>query len=1197
MASHALWSHHGTYPPRQGNEVDILIDGQAAYKLISDAFNKAKEFIYLTISYCDDDFLLTPENDKTIFDTLNSRRKTKVDVRMVVWEPALNTADTIPDKTKIPGVNDGPECIQVRWDKAKGYSGLYRSPHGHFEPVYLEFPALLGCHHQKTYMMDDGEGGVVAFVGGINPVQSYWDTPKHDVLDKRRVEKKKQNDLLKALESKPPLHDIFYKIRGPAVRDVIANFVERYNGASIPHKDFAHDVAIPSNAENIPPIPDGIELQVVRTIAPDAYPKLKDGERGIRELYLNMLATAEEGDLVYIENQYFFDHGIVSEIHEAAERGAKIIVVLTSKPDEDTTIIQQMGEKILETISSYEDIFPLVKGHQNVGLFTLGNSRPDPRVAGKVITSETYVHSKNMAVVGGEWAIMTGGSANIAFTSMWFHSEMNIVFTDIGRIKDWVAQLWSEHLMVPVDRAKELIERPDDALAFFKAEATRNKAALKRGQMTEGRVYEMGTAFPLRDLAEIDLGVSETELLKVSPILSLTEESLSPAINVSSAERAEGFIIGGDFLDDVRATIIPSENIMGFAKVLETVNNVISESNSAAAELPLPTERRISVWVNERAAPDALEPLWVNETYTLNFRVGQPVLASLLKGNDTAVVPSSDVPKGGLNTEWVISSRTVEIDPISMETSVIVATIDNAKVWTARFSLHIPDEGDSLTPQLKISPCVTTGACLDILIYVRKELYRQFSVQLRVQEKSFAKAIELNPAAIYNDFMHTPMAHTNLRTTHEWTTPPGETSIAVLGQFAHIFGDDGPRVMNPQIVSWPGVQAQVAGPIKNARTAVERFRARWENYLNDIERGDFAQKLDEWTPEYNWSCLNSFVDGSHHASWDEVRVSSELRDLAYDGHVLYESFFPRNTPIRSWLDELIPGHRLNISWLPTSGAGFVPHVPWGLMYLPDLPALDDAVDPMGFLALRFRVNYTAHEVKVSSKVLGRPEESYRGHFLYWGGQQNDITGSEAQWQREQWKSWQNQVFIPVSGTSSNSKMELLSCLDNPCPSPMTVLYFFCQCAVGDGNDPVLRFGSTSQTADVIRRTDLGTRNFPDQPFVFANACTTSAGDPYIANELEEGFFRRGSRAFLGTESKVPIQFASRFASAFFHFFYCKLPHLANDPQPISAGEAFSQTRLFLWTRYFNIGGLFYTYVNQYELFLARDSDVLALRQQ
>lgn len=501
MASHALWAHDGTYPPRQGNEVDILIDGEKAYEQISDAFYKAREFIYLTISYCDDDFLLVPESGQTLFDILNSRRKAGVDVRMVVWEPALGTSDTIPDRTPIPGVNDGPVCIQGRWDEAKGYSGWYRSPHGHFEPFYLEFPAILGCHHQKTYIMDDGEGGVVAFAGGINPVQSYWDTPNHDVLDVRRVEKKKQKDLLKTLESTPPLHDIFYRIKGPAVRDVIANFVERYNGASIPHKNVTSDAVIPASADQIQPIPDGIEIQVVRTIAPNTYPMLKDGERGIRELYLNMLAAAEAGDLVYIENQYFFDHGIVSEIHEAAERGARIIVILTSQPDEDSTIIQRVAEKVLEKISGYEDIFPLVKGHENVGLFTLGNHRSVPGDPNKLIISETYIHSKNMAVIGDEWAIMTGGSANIAFTSMWFHSEMNIAFTDITRIKNWVAQLWSEHLGISVEEASGLIEKPDKALATFKEQATWNTAALTNGQQPKGRVYEKeGTVFPPRNL-------------------------------------------------------------------------------------------------------------------------------------------------------------------------------------------------------------------------------------------------------------------------------------------------------------------------------------------------------------------------------------------------------------------------------------------------------------------------------------------------------------------------------------------------------------------------------------------------------------------------------------------------------------------------------------------------------------------------
>ena len=504
MASPTLWAQHGTYPPRQGNEIRILIDGQAAYSEVAAAFHGAKEFIYLTLSYGSQDFLPVPASNEAMFDILRSRAKDGVDVRMVVWQPAEQIADTIPDPSPagIAGVNAGPGSIQARWDKANGYSGWYRSPHDHFVPFYLDFPAELGCHHQKTYIMDDGGGGVVAFVGGINPVQAYWDTPAHDSLDVRRVAR--GQDPIKGLEATPPLHDIFYRIKGPAAGDVLANFVERYNGASIPHKDATSDAVPPVTADRIPQSSGGIEVQVLRTIAPKTYPAIPDGNTGIRELYLNVLGAAGQGSLVYIENQYFFDHGIISEIHEAAERGAKIIALLTSEPDEGT--LPGKAETALEEIANYQLEFQLVAGHSNVALLTLGNSRPDPRPAGKIINSETYIHSKNMAVFGPNWAAMTGGSGNIAFTSMWFHSEMNIAFMDTALIKNWTAQLWSEHLQVPVEKAVELIGKPQDGFDFFKDQAARNLAALEGGRMPEGRVYKWGTQFPARQLDGIELG-------------------------------------------------------------------------------------------------------------------------------------------------------------------------------------------------------------------------------------------------------------------------------------------------------------------------------------------------------------------------------------------------------------------------------------------------------------------------------------------------------------------------------------------------------------------------------------------------------------------------------------------------------------------------------------------------------------------
>jgi phosphatidylserine/phosphatidylglycerophosphate/cardiolipin synthase-like enzyme len=489
-----------------------LIDGQAAYGEIAAAFHRAKRFIYVTISFGDEDFLLVPESGETMFNIFRSRQKDGVDVRMVVWQPERTTPDTIPDPAPatILGVNDGAGSIQARWDVAKGYQGMYRSPRGHFDPFPVDFPADLGCHHQKTYMMDDGADGVLAFVGGINPVQAYWDTPKHDLLDVRRVAK--GEDLIKGLEDVPPLHDIFYHIKGPAVGDVIANFVERYNGATIRHAEVTTNVVAPVTADQIPQVPDGIELQVLRTIAPKTYPTTQNGDRGIRELYFNALGGAGEGDLVYIENQYFFDHGIISEIHEAAKRGAKIIAILEWKPDEGTSIGKV--EEELEKIENFQEESRLVAGHPNVAILTLGNSRSDPRTAGKTMYSETYIHSKTMAVFGRDWAVMTGGSANIAFTSMWFHSEMNVVFMDSARIKNWAAQLWSEHLNVPLDRAMALIAKPEDAFNFFKEQAIRNKAALQNGLTPEGSVYyREGADFPPRKLE----GITVVPVVPVPP--------------------------------------------------------------------------------------------------------------------------------------------------------------------------------------------------------------------------------------------------------------------------------------------------------------------------------------------------------------------------------------------------------------------------------------------------------------------------------------------------------------------------------------------------------------------------------------------------------------------------------------------------------------------------------------------------------
>jgi hypothetical protein len=44
------WAKTGSYPARSGNELQILIDGQAAYREIAAGFQRARKFIFLTTS-------------------------------------------------------------------------------------------------------------------------------------------------------------------------------------------------------------------------------------------------------------------------------------------------------------------------------------------------------------------------------------------------------------------------------------------------------------------------------------------------------------------------------------------------------------------------------------------------------------------------------------------------------------------------------------------------------------------------------------------------------------------------------------------------------------------------------------------------------------------------------------------------------------------------------------------------------------------------------------------------------------------------------------------------------------------------------------------------------------------------------------------------------------------------------------------
>jgi hypothetical protein len=597
----------------------------------------------------------------------------------------------------------------------------------------------------------------------------------------------------------------------------------------------------------------------------------------------------------------------------------------------------------------------------------------------------------------------------------------------------------------------------------------------------------------------------------------------------------------------------------------------------------VPEECRINIWIAERDEASR-RPLRPQEPYNLCFQFAPARISSLVSGPQTEI-PAKDIPDAGLATEWVVVSTDVEFLPSGPDVEVS----ETAGSATARFALHIPKSSDSELRKVAIRTRSKGPAKVSAVVFAvsptgRRERYRELELTLTVEVKMQSDA----PVLHTEEEQVAAARHLGLRTTHEWTTPPGELTITVLGDGLPVVvsGNYGGNVIGMTPLQQRWAPAAVGGCIANVRDAAETFRMKWERYLNDIDGDSLAARLQEYgqSPEYDWSQLSDRAEAAHQATWEQVKTSPELRGLAAEGYTLYQEVFPKqDNPLRRWIDNLPPGAKLEISWTSPT----LTNIPWGLMYRQPPPRPGGEVDPTAFLGLRHRLSYSTHLAAESSKALGAPDRSHQASFLYRGDQANDVTGVEASWQRKLWAGQPNQILIP-SPTAANPRDELLSFWYEPSPSPIAVFYLFCQCKVGNGNAPVLSFGDT--LGPDLKRTDLRGTDLVDRPLVFANACTTSSAEPYLANELEADFFRRGCRAFLGTETKVPIPMAARFASIFFEFFYRRV-----DPEPMAAGEALAQSRIFLWTRYRNLGGLFYTYINQYELFLADDAEVAALR--
>ena len=283
----------GTFPPRQGNALEVLIDGATFLPAVAEELSQAKSHVHLLGWHFSPELDLTRGTEPTILRNLLAELAERIDVRLLLWKGS-------PASLYRPSRRDVQTMIEQ----------LCRSNN-----IRCEVDScvrFLHAHHEKTIVIDDR----VAFVGGIDLTLDGgdpFDSSSH--VPRGRV----------------GWHDAAVRLRGPAVADVAEHFRLRWFG---PTDERLPEPEVPSPAGDV-------DLQVIRTIPERVYESsLPQGDFSVFESYVRALRSAQR--LVYLENQFLWSPEIVQiladKLREPPCDDFRIVVLLPANANDGADV-------------------------------------------------------------------------------------------------------------------------------------------------------------------------------------------------------------------------------------------------------------------------------------------------------------------------------------------------------------------------------------------------------------------------------------------------------------------------------------------------------------------------------------------------------------------------------------------------------------------------------------------------------------------------------------------------------------------------------------------------------------------------------------------------------------------------------------------------------------------------------------------
>jgi phosphatidylserine/phosphatidylglycerophosphate/cardiolipin synthase-like enzyme len=281
-----LWAS-GDPPPRDGNRLDVFIDGASAFPRMVEELDGATSHIFLAGWYFTPEFEIVRDGGNTTLHDLMARLAERVDVRVLLWAG-------MPVPLKLA---TSRKDIRARVEELRADSRASVATDSRERPLH--------CHHEKLVIVDDR----VAFVGGIEPTDlegDRYDSPDHP------------------LRAGVGWHDATVRLEGPIVADVTAHFRMRWTEVS------REPLPQAGKQERA----GGTAAQLVRTVPEKIYDGLPKGDFRVLEAYRRALISARE--FVYLENQFLWSPSIVEVLEDKLINPPaddfRVVVLLPSRP-------------------------------------------------------------------------------------------------------------------------------------------------------------------------------------------------------------------------------------------------------------------------------------------------------------------------------------------------------------------------------------------------------------------------------------------------------------------------------------------------------------------------------------------------------------------------------------------------------------------------------------------------------------------------------------------------------------------------------------------------------------------------------------------------------------------------------------------------------------------------------------------------